>query len=601
MKKILTSFLLVSLIALFVSCDYPSAEIPTDNENKEQQKDPEETVSENIVFAISKAVDNEDYFEDINISSIDEYWEHEGQLIENLAFGSYKGSFTKIRSLINGCDLDFENFSVQGNISAETKLLDYIDRRGYNNTVLYIGSDETSEKVTVTAKSSVSDYSRSVDFYICSKKLTKVDVSDFENKDTVSFESPIYIDKDGFNFLKQLLVENSERNYDFDFSNCWFALNKIPNGAFCSPSHDSNSFGESDIISVEEWGLGNVGNVNLPAVLYNIKMGAFYGCYNLTTTFPSTITQIDSYAFAGCKRIEVSTLPPEAFVSPESFAGSERITEVSLNHRLAYFSAYSFCKNLETIKIGKNVEEVGSTLYAMYGNFVVDESNKYFKSIGGILYSKDESVLYKVTNSNCGFSLRIPSSVKEISSYAITSCNNLHDIYIPESIKKIDYKAISDNPNLVSININLAKKPSDWDESWVLGAYNWDINNFVEPEIYWIGTNSDGNNDADNTGENGTLSGTYKVVNNNRCTLKFSGNAVERFDNGRSIETYTYTLSGNNFVLTSDRPESKNYPGEFEIIFTDSGFILNKKNDAALSWTGLWTQGNSTDTVEFVR
>lgn len=596
MKENLFKFLFISLLFSLVACSNPASgnsgnkgnDNNKDDDNKELPATPEEPAPEYIRFTISKAVDTEEDLK--NLDSMDSYWESQYDLIDNLAFGCYKNSYTKIRSFKVDTEVNFDDFSLEGNSSEETKLINPANGHG---VVLFISEDETSNKVTVTVEKT--GLSKAADFYICSKKLSAQDAADMVSKETVTFELPVYIDKEGFKNINQVVADNSSHSFNFDFSNCFFALNEVPRGAFCSPKQQPNSFGESNIEKVEEWGFGNVRNVKLPSVLYNIQMGAFYGCYNLTTQFPQTLKSIDFNAFAGCKKVDNSTLLPEVSVFGQSFAGAEEITEATLNNKYADINAYSFCENLQTIRIGKDVETIRTDVYPMYGNFVVDEENTKYKSVNGVLYSKDGTVLYKVTNTNCDPSFFIPSTVTEIASYAFASCKNLYEIYIPSSVTKISYSAIDNNQNLKSIYIDLAEEPSGWETGWVSGAYNREDFSFVEPELHWTGTENPGE------GETGTLSGTYKVSGNERCTLKFSGNAVERFDSGLSKETYTYTLTGNVFVLTSDRPESKDYPGEFEIVFTDSGFILNKKNDVAFSWIGMWTYGQSTESVEFVR
>lgn len=601
MKENLFKFLFISLLFSLVACSNPASgnsgnkgnDNNKDDDNKELPATPEEPAPEYIRFSITKAVDEPEDLE--TLDSFDAYWENQDNLMDNLVFGCYKKSYTQIRSFLVDSELNFDDYSLDGNSSSETELLQWTNSHGYSYVVLFIAEDEKSDKVTVTVEKPGKDLSKSVDFYICSKKFSAQDAADMVSKETVFFESPVYIDKEGFKNMNQAVSDNSGHTFNFDFSNCFFALNEVPRGAFCSPKQQPNSFGESEIQKVEEWGFGNVGNVTLPAVLYKIQTGAFYGCYNLTTQFPQTLKSIDFHAFAGCKKVDNSTLLPEVSVFGQSFAGAEEITEATLNNKYADINAYSFCENLQTIRIGKDVETIRTDVYPMYGNFVVDEENTKYKSVNGVLYSKDGTVLYKVTNTNCGVSFFIPSSVTEIASYAFASCKNLYEIYIPSSVTKISYSAIDNNQNLKSIYIDLAEEPSGWETGWVSGAYNREDFSFVEPELHWTGTENPGE------GETGTLSGTYKVSGNERCTLKFSGNAVERFDNGRSIETYTYTLTGENFVLTSDRPESKDYPGEFEIVFTENGFVLNKKNDAALSWIGLWTKGQSMETVEFVR
>lgn len=615
MKKFFLKLIGISLLFSLVACSNPSSGnsgntgSSENNENKEDTEIPPEPVKpapKYIRFAITKAVDSLD---DLN-SSTDSYWEYnQNSLVKDIAFGCYKNSYTQIRAFKVENELDFDDFSLSGNTSPETKLVKWSYRGGKDFAVLFVAADETSEKVTVTAQKPGDELSRPVDFYICSKKLSAQDAADMALGGTVSFAEPVYIDRDGFSSINKTLSNNPYTILNFDFSNCWFTINEVPSGAFCSPKHEYNSAGESYFKTSEEWGFGNIRNVKLPKCLYKIQMGAFYGCYNLTVEeFPATLISVDFHAFAGCKNIDNATLLPEVSVSPNSFSGSNKITEVSVNERRSYVDAYSVCKNLKTIRVGKDVEEINLDSYTMYGDFVVDEQNQNYKSVNGVLYSKDGTILYKVTNTNCGYSFTVPSTVKEIKSYAITYCKGLREIHIPSSVEKIDCDAIGYHADLKSVYADFPSKPDGWNDRWVYGGWSETTGWRVDPDIYWIGTSGSGSGigESGESGDSsevqqGTLSGTYKVSGNERCTLEFTGSAVERFDNNLSKETYTYTLNGNTFVLTSDRAASKNYPGEFEIVFNDKGFVLNKKNDVALSWIGTWTNGKSMETVEFVR
>ncbi len=95
------------------------------------------------------------------------------------------------------------------------------------------------------------------------------------------------------------------------------------------------------------------------------------------------------------------------------------------------------------ITIGKNVEEIG--LWAIQNNqhlneITVDEENEYFKSVDGVLYTKDMKTLLAYPPAKCG-EYAIPEGIETIRTKAFYKCSNLTSITIPDSVKSIGEKA----------------------------------------------------------------------------------------------------------------------------------------------------------------
>lgn len=119
------------------------------------------------------------------------------------------------------------------------------------------------------------------------------------------------------------------------------------------------------------------------------------------------------------------------------------------------FSLFN-AESLETIKIGKNVKEIGD--WSMTNNyhlkeFVVDEENPYFCSVDGVLFSKDmKTIIFfppgKGINSYDGYgnaenftTYAIPDGVETIRTKCFYKCYYIEDIKIPSSVKRIEEKA----------------------------------------------------------------------------------------------------------------------------------------------------------------
>lgn len=118
-------------------------------------------------------------------------------------------------------------------------------------------------------------------------------------------------------------------------------------------------------------------------------------------------------------------------------------------------------ENLETVNIGKNVQEIGS--WAFENNqklkeFKVDPENPYFCDVDGVLYTKDmktllyypnargvETVTETDANGNKNEVKRIvyeiPDGVEVIRSKAFYKCGNLTALTLPNSLITIEEKA----------------------------------------------------------------------------------------------------------------------------------------------------------------
>ena len=112
-------------------------------------------------------------------------------------------------------------------------------------------------------------------------------------------------------------------------------------------------------------------------------------------------------------------------------------------------------ESLKKIVIGKNVASIGG--WAMTNNqhltaFEVDPANEYFKSVDGVLFSKDGKTLYYYP---CGRNInfdkygrtedtteyRIPDGVETVATKAFYKCYYVDVTYIPDSVTRIEEKA----------------------------------------------------------------------------------------------------------------------------------------------------------------
>lgn len=157
-------------------------------------------------------------------------------------------------------------------------------------------------------------------------------------------------------------------------------------------------------------------------------------------------------------------------------------TEIILPEETNYFDKYSFINatNVASIYLGKDVfgtnimnMDAFSTLTSLQ-NISISNENPNYKSVGGILYSKDETVLERYPTGRNG-KYAIDEKVTSIAGNAFCGCK-FTSVTINKNIQDIDVFAFYDVHNLLSINIdNLNPNYSSYEES----IYSKDYSSFL--------------------------------------------------------------------------------------------------------------------------
>ncbi len=138
--------------------------------------------------------------------------------------------------------------------------------------------------------------------------------------------------------------------------------------------------------------------VSLPSSMKSLGHLAFSNCTSLTQiNLPDGLTTIDDYVFSNCSALVDITIP----------------------------------KTVTTIGI-----EVFSDCYLLK-NIFVNAENEAYRSVDGVLYTKDMSVLVKYPLDKSGQTYTVPSGVKEIAWGAFEAAWDLVEIKLPDTITRI--------------------------------------------------------------------------------------------------------------------------------------------------------------------
>jgi hypothetical protein len=180
----------------------------------------------------------------------------------------------------------------------------------------------------------------------------------------------------------------------------------------------------------------NLISIKLPDGLTEIPHGLFSGCALLdNVVIPDSVNSIGEYTFSGCQSLSAINIPngvPE--IGNYCFNYCESLKEITLPEsvRNIDYGAFNNCTYLENINIS--------------------EQNPNYKSIDGVVFNKDMTLLITCPMGKMG-EYTVPDNVKIISRDAFRDCETLTNIILPESLEAIGEQAFVNCKRLSSIEI----------------------------------------------------------------------------------------------------------------------------------------------------
>lgn len=284
---------------------------------------------------------------------------------------------------------------------------------------------------------------------------------------------------DGCSSLQSINCANATSLGNNAFSGTGLTAFTIPDGITTLPNALlMNSKVQSMVIpdrftSIPErflYGCSELTSVTLPANLISIGRKAFAGTAVAQFDLPNTITNIGPGAFAENKALTSLCVPPlvvsfDGSDDPDSsiIFGCSSLTEVTFAEgtKMIALPGYFFAGTGVTefvvpegfVKIGKaalgeritkvtlpstleTIPSMGSTAYGYEGmnlgtglkQILVAAGNPYFKSIDGVLFSKDGTILYQYPAQREAESYTIPEGVTSLGIMAFSNCSNLKTV-----------------------------------------------------------------------------------------------------------------------------------------------------------------------------
>ena len=108
----------------------------------------------------------------------------------------------------------------------------------------------------------------------------------------------------------------------------------------------------------------------------------------------------------------------------------ESVKAVIIPDSVASIDTQAFVRNYLNDNVNLSLEYIG-----------VDSNNPYFKSVDGVLYSKDGKILIKYPPLKNGSSFTVPEGVESINKHAFARNKNLKNVIIPNTVTSIGIRA----------------------------------------------------------------------------------------------------------------------------------------------------------------
>lgn len=184
------------------------------------------------------------------------------------------------------------------------------------------------------------------------------------------------------------------------------------------------------------------GDVIIPNVLggyevTNINDYAFNACYSVSSiVIPNSVRRIGMRAIYNCLRLKSITI-------------SDGVIDIGER-------AFEGCSMLTSIFIPKSVTSIGeNAFYTCYAlkKIDVDDNNKNYCSIDGVLFNKDVTVMKWYPAGKTDISYKIPNSVISVGARSFYGCENTTNINMGSNVTKICDGAFIWCKNLTSITI----------------------------------------------------------------------------------------------------------------------------------------------------
>lgn len=185
--------------------------------------------------------------------------------------------------------------------------------------------------------------------------------------------------------------------------------------------------GQTEIIAAAK-AVGIFLNDSVPSTISNVDDYAFYGTNLVSISLPNSVKTIGSYSFAGCHSLVLASAKYVETIGSYAFYDS------------AITSGY----------IPVTLKSLGSCAYAKctkISSFSVESGNENYSAKDGVLFDKDAAELIACPSGKSGI-YAVPTTVTTIDAYAFSGCSKLEGIAIPTNVTYISSLAFDEGNSI---------------------------------------------------------------------------------------------------------------------------------------------------------
>lgn len=266
-------------------------------------------------------------------------------------------------------------------------------------------------------------------------------------------------------------------------------VTEIGTRSFCSTASMKNISISSNLTKIAANAFASSGlvTVTIPEGVTEIDTQAFYQCASLqTVSLPASLTDIKRQAFGDNEALRIVTIAENSqmqSIGDTAFQYCVTLTSIQLPDTLKEIGeeAFTNCTSLTTIGLTENsqlesigagaftstkltsfyypatLRTVGSNIFkgcTTLAEITVAENHPNYKSVDGVLFSKDGATLLQYPASRVGTAYTTPAGVKAIGSYAFSNASKLESVTVGDGVETIKARAFQDAKVVKSITIS---------------------------------------------------------------------------------------------------------------------------------------------------
>ena len=244
------------------------------------------------------------------------------------------------------------------------------------------------------------------------------------------------------------------------------SLVTIGNSAFGNASSLMSVTIPASVTSIGSYAFGNASSLtsvtfSTGSLLTSIGNGAFENATSLTSiTIPANVTTIEGRAFYNTASLQSVTFEAGSTldsIGDSAFLNTTSLLSLTIPVSVTTIGSYAFygASSLTSIAIPEGISLIGFDAFSATSSltsFTVSGSNTNYKSVSGVLFTKDGAIILAYPNGKIGSSYTIPDGVIIIMENAFFGATSLTSITIPEGVTSIRDNAFRDT-SLTSITI----------------------------------------------------------------------------------------------------------------------------------------------------